>query len=263
MTSSSHQLTHLSGVALSSGSASSAGQQGSTARQASTTLAIRPIGSSLTPTTKSRGRTFPTSPSSSSHLCPGQPSSSSISSPTLTTIPPTSSTAALPLHHETYLHHGGAQHPQPMEIDSPLAVERSSPASFISWQDSSSAEQHPLARYPGFWSQDGYQGFWGHPPPMSIQHRRDHPYGDRQAQHRQQPLRKDRRQSLHQQPYQRPTLETIREEHQPRHRERGQRQPSTDHGINMTANKIIGGNIKIPGMDGFTILGSHSHQSQT
>ena len=224
-TSSVHQLTYQPAIASSSGSASSAVPSGSTAMQTSTTLAIRPIGPSLTPTTKSRGRT--TQSSSSSQLCPGQQPLSSTSSSLLNTTPSTSSAVALPLHHETYLQHGGARHPQPMEIDSPLSIERSSPSSFISWQDSSSAEQHHLARYPGFWSQDGYQGFWGHPPPMPIQHRRDHPYGDRAAQHRQQPPREDRHQTSHQQPYQRPTLETIREEHQPiPHRERGQRQHS-------------------------------------
>ena len=62
---------------------------------------------------------------------------------------------------------------------------------------------------------------------MPIQHRREHPYGDRTAQHRQQPLREDRHQIPYQQTYQRPPLETIREEHQPLpHRERGQRQHS-------------------------------------
>ena len=225
---------------------------GSTSRQTPPTMTIRPIGAPLSsgassfagtqpyigaqlaigaplsiPTTKSRGRTSQTSSLSSSQLCPGQQPLSSTSSSSLTTTPSTSSAIARPLHHETYLQPGGAQHPQPMEIDSPMSIERASPSSFISWQDSSSTEPHHLARYPGFWSQDGYQGFWGHPPPMPIQPHREHPYGDRIVQHQQQPPRRDRHQTSHQQPYQRPSLETIREEHQPLpHRERGQQQHS-------------------------------------
>ena len=226
---------------------------GSTSRQTTPTMTIRPIGVPLTsgasastdlqpfigtqlaigaplstPTTKSRGRTASASTlPSSSQLCPGQQPSPSTSSSSLTTIPSTSSAIARPLHHETYLQPGGVQHPQPMEIDSPMSIERSSPSSFISWQDSPSTEPHHLARYPGFWSQDGYQGFWGHPPPMPIQHHREHPYGDRPVQHQQQPLRGNRHQPSHQQQYQRSSLETIREEHQPPpHRERGQHQHS-------------------------------------
>ena len=36
-----------------------------------------------------------------------------------------------------------------------------------------------------------------------------------------------------------------------------------ERGIIEIINKIKDGNIKIPGMDGIIILGSHSHQSQT
>ena len=206
-----HQLVQPSSGVI--GSTSSGMPSGSTSRQTTPTMTIRPIGAPLTsgasastdlqpligtqlaigaplstPTTKSRGRTTSASTlPSSSQLCPGQQPPSSTSSSSLTTIPSTSSAIARPLHHETYLQPGGVQHPQPMEIDSPISIERSSPSSFISWQDSSSTESHHLARYPGFWSQDGYQGFWGHPPPMPIQHHREHPYGDRPVQHQQQP----------------------------------------------------------------------------
>ena len=136
---------------------------GSTSRQTPPTMTIRPIGAPLssgassltgpqqyigaqlaigaplsTPTTKSRGRTTQASSlTSSSQLCPGQQPLSSTSSSSLTTAPSTFIGHSRPLHHETYLQHGGAQHPQPMEIDSPLSIERSSPSSFISWQDSS------------------------------------------------------------------------------------------------------------------------------
>ena len=189
-----HQLTQpLRGVI---GSTLSGMPSGFTSRQTPPTMTIRPIGVPLssvasastglqpfigaqlaigaplsTPTTKSRGRTAQTSSlSSPSQLCPGQQPLSSTSSSSLTTTPSTSTSIARPVHHETYLQQEEAQHPQPMEIDSPLSIERSSPSSLISWQDSSSTEQHHLARYPGFWSQDGYQGFWGHPPrlPSSI-----------------------------------------------------------------------------------------------
>ena len=108
-------------------------------------------------------------------------------------------------------------------LDTSLSTGRPSSSSFISWQDSSSTE-HQLSRYPGFWSQDGYQGFWGHPTPMPSQHRRDHPYGDRADQHQQQRARADYHPSSTQQYYQQPSLETIREEQAPRHhREREQR----------------------------------------
>ena len=192
---------------------------GSTARQTST-LAIRPIGAPLTPTTKSRGRTS----QAPFQSCPGQQSLSSTSSSSTTITPSTSSAIAGPAHHETYLQHGGVHQPQPMEIGTSLSIERSSLSSFISWQDSSATEQHHLARYPGFWSQDGYQGFWGHPPPMPIQHRRDHPYRDRPDQHRQQQHRGDRQFTTQHQFHQQLSLETIREEQVPsHHREREQR----------------------------------------
>ena len=208
------------GAPLTSGASASTGSQPVIGSQLA-------IGAPLsTPTTKSRGRTTSASALPSSfQLCPGQQPSSSTSSLSMTTAPSTSSAIALPLHHETYLQPRGDQHPQPMEIDSSLSTETATPSSFISWQDSSPAEIQHLSRYPGFWSQDGYQGFWGHPPPMPIQHHREHPYGDRSAQHQQQPLRGTRHHPLYQQQYQRSSLETIREEHQPQpHRERGQHQ---------------------------------------
>ena len=205
-----HQLTQPSGSVI--GPASSGMSSGSSSRQRAPTMTIRPIGAPLTsgasastgsqqvigtqlaigaplstPTTKSRGRTTSASTlPSSSQLCPGQQSSPSTSSSLMTTPPSTSSAIARPLHHETYLQLGEDQHPQPMEIDSSLSMETATPSSFISWQDSSSASTHHLARYPGFWSQDGYQGFWGHPPPIPIQHHREHPYGNRPVQHQQQ-----------------------------------------------------------------------------
>ena len=221
--SSAHQVAQPSGSASSSGAASSGMPLTSIARQTSTALAIRPIGAPLSPpTTKSRGRAS----QGSSSVCSGHPSLSLTSDSSMTTTPLAAPTAADPAHHEPYLQHEEEHQLQPMEIDSSLPTGRSSSSSFISWQDSSVMEHH-LARFPGFWSQDGYQGFWGHPPPMPIQHRRDHPYGDRPDQHWQQQPREDRHQSSNQQSYQRPTLEAIREEHAPlHHREREQQHHS-------------------------------------
>ena len=182
VSSSAPQTIHQSGGASSSGSASSGVPLATTIGQTSTALAIRPIGSAPSvPTTKSRGRTS----QGASQLCPGHPSLFPTSSSPMTITQPTASAAAGSAHHQLCAELGEQHQPQPMEIDTSLSTGRPSSSSFISWQDSSSTE-HQLSRYPGFWSQDGYQGFWGHPPPMPSQHRRDHPYGDRVDQHRQQ-----------------------------------------------------------------------------
>ena len=103
LSSSTHQVTHLSGGVSSSGSTSSGMPLATTAGQTSTALAIRPIGaSSSVPTTKSRGRT----PQGSSQMCSGHPSLSFTSGSSMATTPFAAVTSAGPAHHELYAQHG-------------------------------------------------------------------------------------------------------------------------------------------------------------